>query len=157
MWQCVQRCGVFSKLFCRSSRRASVANPKDTGDLVEYEKEVVHRLGLRCAPFVDQVRYTKYDPDTSWRSVEMLSPSDIDDMTVRRNQSPRRVNRRSVVVEKVTDEEWEELMQVLQPLPVIFLKDGKRRRRSPVRQFVTPRVKKPHSKSSRCPACGNGC
>ena len=89
----------------------------------EYFHEVNSKFAtpLLCAPYCDQIRYTKYDPDCSWtneRDVDSKVHSKVHKLR-KKTKQPSRI---SSVNTKVTDDEFDELCSLIQDIGYVYVK-----------------------------------
>ena len=98
------------------------------GVITEEAYWKVYYGGKDYAPYCDQVRYTKYDPDSTYDEAERVEKMTSGTPEYKSKAKVRRgfgISVRHSV--KVTDEELHELIEAFSKLSVVYLKDGKRK------------------------------
>ena len=98
------------------------------GVITEEAYWKVYHGGKDYAPYCDQVRYTKYDPDSTFDEAERVEKMTSGTPEYKYKAKVRRgfgISVRHSV--KVTDEELHELIEPFSKLSVVYFKDGKRK------------------------------
>ena len=97
-------------------RRQELLSQLLTGEMSEesYFRKVnaSFKVPLRCAPYCDQLRYTKFDPDSSWTTREVLESR----KTTAQRFKKKRVKtfeRANHIANAMSDADFEELCDVL--------------------------------------------